>query len=49
MPALTSPRCVDLNVSIVSCNEALLSIREHRDTYGDKYGDAVIELGRPVY
>lgn len=39
MPALTNPRGVYLNVSI-----ALVSIRDHRD----KYGDAVRELGWPV-
>jgi hypothetical protein len=44
MPALTNPRGVYLNVSI-----ALVSIRDHRDKYGDKYGDAVLELGWPVY
>jgi hypothetical protein len=49
MPALTNPRRVDLNVSIVSRSEALVSIRDHRDKYGDKYGDAVLELGWPVY
>ena len=49
MPALTNPRGVYLNVSIVSRSEALVSIRDHRDKYGDKYGDAVLELGWPVH
>jgi hypothetical protein len=48
MPALTNPRGVYLDVSIVSRSEALVSIRDHRDKYGDKYGDAVRDLGWPV-
>ena len=45
MRALTTPRGVYLNVSIVSRSEARVATRDHRD----KYGDAVLKLGWPVY